>query len=52
MKMWLFLSGCLSFDPTSVKQWKMQSSSFLDLDFYRYAAAITIPLPTAAAKAN
>lgn len=30
----------------------MQSSSFLDLDFYRYAAAITIPLLTAAAKAH
>ncbi|XP_056893106.1 mucolipin-2 isoform X1 [Takifugu flavidus] len=28
-------TGCLSFDPKSVKQWKMQSSSFLDLDFYR-----------------
>lgn len=30
----------------------MQSSSFLDLDFYRYAAAIAIPLLTAAAKAH
>lgn len=30
----------------------MQSSSFLDLDFYRYEAAITILLLTAVAKAN
>lgn len=48
VKVWLFLSGCLSFDPKSVKQWKMQSSSFLDLDFYRYEAAITILLLIAA----
>ncbi|CAG08071.1 unnamed protein product, partial [Tetraodon nigroviridis] len=26
---------CLSFDPKLVKQWKMQNSSFFDLDFYR-----------------
>lgn len=35
--LFFFFSACLSFDPKSVKQWKMQNSSFFDLDFYRYA---------------
>lgn len=36
----VFFPVCLSFHPKSVKQWKIQNPKFLDLDFYRYAAAI------------
>lgn len=35
-----FFPVCLSFPPKSVKQWKIQNPKFLDLDFYRYAAAV------------
>lgn len=42
------LSACLAYNPKTVSQWKTKNASFFELDFYRYASAISTPCLSAA----